>query len=116
MQLFAYPWNLLHTPWGSRTPGWETPELEGLIPAYPWDVKARKSFLLTEGSFKVENKEHLFDFVLTLFIISYLRMKRSLVKFVSFCKGCDQNGDRVSKNNESCHFALDDQKVILVSY
>ena len=26
-------------------------------------VKARKSFLFTEGSLKVENKEHLFDFV-----------------------------------------------------
>ena len=33
----------------------------------PTKVKAPKSFLYTEGSLKVENKEHLFDFVATLY-------------------------------------------------
>ena len=33
----------------------------------PTKVKAPKSFLFTEGSLKVENKEHFFDFVVTLF-------------------------------------------------
>ena len=33
---------------------------------------------------------------------------RSLVKFVGFSKDCDQNGDRMSKNDESCLFALGD--------
>ena len=32
----------------------------------PTKVKARKSFLFTEGSPVDENKEHLFDFVVTL--------------------------------------------------
>ena len=33
-------------------------------------VKAGKSFLFTEGSLKVENKEHLFDFVVTIYFTS----------------------------------------------
>ena len=33
----------------------------------PTEVKARKSFLFNEGSLKFENKEHLFDFVVTLY-------------------------------------------------
>ena len=33
----------------------------------PTKVKAKKSFLFTEGSLKVEIKEHLFDFVVTLY-------------------------------------------------
>ena len=33
----------------------------------PTKVKAPKSFLFTDGSFKVENKEHLVDFVVTLY-------------------------------------------------
>ena len=32
----------------------------------PTKVKVCKSFLITEGSLKVENKEHLFDFFATL--------------------------------------------------
>ena len=32
----------------------------------PTIVKVSKSFLFTEGSRKVENKEHLFDFFVTL--------------------------------------------------
>ena len=32
----------------------------------PTNVKACKSYLFTEGSPEVENKEHLFDFVVTL--------------------------------------------------
>ena len=31
-------------------------------------VKACKSFLFTEGSLKVENEEHLFDLVVTLYL------------------------------------------------
>ena len=56
----------------------------------PTKVTACESFLSTEGSLKVENN-------------SNLRMERSLVKFVGFCTGWDQNGDRVFKNDESCH-------------
>ena len=33
----------------------------------PTKVKAPKSFLFTEGSIKVENNEHLIDFVFTFF-------------------------------------------------
>ena len=33
-------------------------------------VKTCKSFLFTEGSLKVENEEHLFDFVVTLYFSS----------------------------------------------
>ena len=36
----------------------------------PTKIKAHKSFLFTEGSFKVESKEHLFDFVVTLYFTS----------------------------------------------
>ena len=42
-------------------------------------VKARKSFLFTEGYLKVENKEHLFDFVVTLLLISLLGSKQNLM-------------------------------------
>ena len=38
----------------------------GLSLVGPTKVKARKSFLFTKGSLKVENKEHLMDFVVTL--------------------------------------------------
>ena len=38
----------------------------GLSLVGPFKVKALTPFLFTEGSFKVENKEHLFDFVVTL--------------------------------------------------
>ena len=37
---------------------------------------------------------------------SSLRMGRSLVKFVGFCEGCGQNGDRVSKNDDSCYICI----------
>ena len=44
--------------------------------------EARKSCIFTEGSLKVENIEHLFDFVVTFY-------------FIVLCSnaGCDQNGD-----------------------
>ena len=51
-----------------------------------------------------------------LFIISCSRMRRSLVKFVSFCEGCDQNVDRVSKNDKICHICIRWFKMVLVSY
>ena len=38
----------------------------GLSPGGPFKVKVRKSFLFTEGSLTVENREHLFDFVGTV--------------------------------------------------
>ena len=43
-------------------------------------------------------------------------MQRSLVKFVSFSKSCDQNGDRVSKSDESYHIIIRVIKVFLVNY
>ena len=42
----------------------------GLSLIGPTKVKARKSFLFAEGSLKVENKEHLVDFVVTLYFTS----------------------------------------------
>ena len=39
----------------------------GLSLVGPTMVKASKTFLFTEGSLKVENKEHLVDFVVTLY-------------------------------------------------
>ena len=63
------------TAWGFKT---------GLSLVGPTKVKACKSFLFTDGSLKVENKEHLFGFVVTLylltkdlFIIRSLRMERN---------------------------------------
>ena len=47
--------------------------------------------IFTEGSPEFENKEHLFDFVVTFYFMS---------KFVRFSKACDQKGDRMSKNDE----------------
>ena len=38
--------------------------------------------------------------------ICLLSVVWELVKFVGFSKGCDQNGDRVSKNNESCNICI----------
>ena len=38
----------------------------GLSLGVPTKVKAHKSFLFTEYSLKVKNKEHLIDFVVTL--------------------------------------------------
>ena len=35
----------------------------------PTKVKTRKSFLFTEGSIKVENKENLIDFVATIYFM-----------------------------------------------
>ena len=42
----------------------------GLSLEGPTKVKAPESFLFTEGSLKIVNKEHLFDFVVTLYFIS----------------------------------------------
>ena len=42
--------------------------------------------------------------------------KRSLVKFVRFNEDCDQHGDRMSKNDESCHIWIRWLKVNLVYY
>ena len=39
----------------------------GLLLVGPGKVKACESFLFTEGSPECENKEHLFDFVVTLY-------------------------------------------------
>ena len=54
----------------------------------PTKVKAHKSFLFTESSPKVENKEHI------------------CCQMFGFSKGCDENGDRVSKNDESCNICI----------
>ena len=50
-----------------------------MSPVGPTKVKDHKSFKFTEGSLKVENKEHLVDFIVTLFIIG-LRILRSAHK------------------------------------
>ena len=49
----------------------------------PTKVKASKAFLFTEGSLKVERKNACL-ILLSHFIISCLRMERSLVKFVVY--------------------------------
>ena len=71
----------------------------GLSQEGPSKVKACKSFLFTKGSLEVENKEHLVDFVVTLYFTSLcfnvlrsgkasqstfksLRMKSKLVKLL----------------------------------
>ena len=46
----------------------------------PTKVKARKSFLFTEGFPEVENKEHLFDFVVSLFDGGMKRRKKASSK------------------------------------
>ena len=38
----------------------------GLLCVIPAKVKGYKSFMFTDGPLKVENKEHLFDLVVTL--------------------------------------------------
>ena len=43
----------------------------GLSLGGPTKVKAHKSYQFAEGSLKVENKEHLFDFIVTL-CVSYI--------------------------------------------
>ena len=47
----------------------------GLFLGYPKEVplrfKAGESFLFTEGYLKVENKEHLYDFIVTLYSIIF---------------------------------------------
>ena len=43
-------------------------------------------------------------------------MGKSLVKFIGFCEGCDQNGVSVSKNDKSCCIYTKWQKMIFVSY
>ena len=45
----------------------------GLFCVRPTKVKARKSFLFTEGSLKVRNKEYLVDLVVTLHTAKDLR-------------------------------------------
>ena len=70
---------------------------------------APKSLLFTEGSLKFENKEHLFDFVFTLYfydfaLMLYIAAKchcqlwewKIISKIVRISGDCDQNGDRVS--------------------
>ena len=41
----------------------------GLLLVGPAKVKARESFLFTEGSHEVGNNKHLFDFVVTLYVV-----------------------------------------------
>ena len=43
-------------------------------------VKARMSFLFTEGSLNVENKEHLFDFNVTLYLYHLLTKDPFIIK------------------------------------
>ena len=60
-------------------------QLGGLVPCCslqgPPKVKACKSFLFTESSPKVENKEHLVDFVFNfLVLVSGLRVKQLMYR------------------------------------
>ena len=92
----------------------------------PTKVKANKFFLFTESSLKVENKEHLVDFVVTLYLSHFALMCYAVTKCHSqLCQicwsfiGCNQNGDGVSKNDKSCHICfrcLKKLKVALVNY
>ena len=59
-------------------------------------VKARKSFLFTESSLRVWNKEHLFDFVVTLYFISI--------------------GYNALRSSKVCQDYLSDANWVLVSY
>ena len=60
----------------------------GLSLGGPTKVKARNSFLFTEGSLKAENKEHLIDFVVTLYFISLCSnaLRSSKVSLTIFTK------------------------------
>ena len=83
----------------------------------PTKITARKYFLFTEGSLKVENKEQLFDFV---FIVNLFASKVEdeviISQIVRISEGCDQNGNRVSKNDKSCHICSMRLKGVLVTY
>ena len=52
----------------------------GLSLGGPTKVKALKSFLFTEGSLRVESKEHLFKFVVTLFLSHFAQMRQAVAK------------------------------------
>ena len=96
----------------------------------PTKITARKYFLFTEGSLKVENKEQLFDFVFIvnlfaskLYAVAKCHSQLSKVEdeviisqIVRISEGCDQNGNRVSKNDKSCHICSMRLKGVLVTY
>ena len=44
-------------------------------------------------------------------IIKELRMRRSMVKLSGINDVCDQNGDRVTKNDKSCHICSIDYQI-----
>ena len=86
-------------------------------------TKVKASILFTEGSPEVENKELLFDFVVTLISclipssVNYVsvyyqkfedeKIISQIVRISEDCdQDCDQNGDRVSKNNENSHICI----------
>ena len=85
-------------------------QLRGLVPAYPWEIPLRLMLVSLFYSMEVPLKLKIKN------ICGKLRMERSFVKIIGFCIGCDRNGDRVSKNNESFHICISDLKVALVSY
>ena len=74
----------------------------GLSLVGPTKVKACKSFLFTAGSFKVENKEHLFDFVSKL----YLHHVASKLYPVAKCHSQLLNFNQQLKANQSIYFVL----------
>ena len=79
----------------------------GLSLGGPTNFKACKSFLFTEGSFKVENKEHLIDFLVTLafqqFVISrFMFYVGTLKAMVLCCQMARQNyWERLSEKGTS---------------
>ena len=59
-----------------------------------------KSFIFTENSLKVENKKNTCLISLSHFISSHFAQ---ICQIVGLYKGCDQNCDRMSKNDKGCH-------------
>ena len=56
-------------------------------------VKTPKSFLFTEGSFKVDYYQNFED-------------GKIISQVVRISEDCDQSSDRVSKNNLICHICI----------
>ena len=83
----------------------------------PAKVKASKSFVFTQKFLVVvENIEHLLDFVIHFYFLSLCfnalcSSKVSHIINFGFSKVCDQNGDRVSKNDKICHICILAKKV-----
>ena len=92
-------------------------QLGGLVSGYPWEVPLRLKLVSLFYSLKVSIKlkiKNTWLILLSRIIIHFTQMHYAVAKcqslllrqIISFCTGCDQNGDRMSKNFESCHFCI----------